>query len=146
MQYISASRHQRNRWDRWDSAYTPQTQKGTGKKIPECRSVCVCTHQGITEGPEEWFLGGVCKFQAWLLSISEPLLSPSCPRCPPSQRRCSETQHTKWDVTCAAILFYLYWMGRHCGERCKKALTCCLMRSGGSPSPRRNLCNFHPHI
>lgn len=71
---------------------------------------------------------------------------PAAPRCPASQRRCSETQHTKWDVTRAAILFYLYWMGRHCGERCKKALTCCLMRSGGSPSPRRSLCNFHPHI
>lgn len=120
--------------------------KGSRNKSPECRSVCVYTHHGTSEGPTEWFLGRVCKFQNWLLSISEALLSHSCPRCPASQRRCSETQHTKWDVTCVAILFYLYWMGRCCGERCKKALTCCLMRSGSSPTPRRRLCNFHSRM
>lgn len=48
------------------------------------------------------------------------MLFPSCPGCPASQWRCSETQHTKWDVTCAAILFYLYWMGRHWGRDAKK--------------------------
>lgn len=105
--------------NRWDGAYTPPTQREREKSL-ECRSVCVCTHRGMTEGLEEWFLGGDCKFQAWLLSISEALLSPSCPQCPASQRRCSETQHTKWDVTCAAILFYLYWMGRHWGRDAKK--------------------------
>lgn len=30
-----------------------------------------------------------------------------------SRWRCSETQHTKWDVTHTAILFYLYCIGRH---------------------------------
>lgn len=111
--------------------------------------MCLCTHQGATEGPGEWFLGGDGKFQAWLPSISEALLSPGCTQCPASQWRCSETQHTKWDVTCAAILFYLYWMGRCWGRNAtkhKKALTCCLMRSGGSPSPVERLCNFHLHI
>lgn len=52
--------------------------KGNRKKglnVAQC--VCVCTHQGTTEGPEEWFHGRVCKFQAWLMSISEALLSPA---------------------------------------------------------------------
>ena len=56
---------------------------------------CVCTHQGTTEGPVERLLGGDCKTEAWLLSISEALLfSPIYPGCPASQWRCSETQHT----------------------------------------------------
>lgn len=92
----------------------------TGKKSPECHSVCVCKHQGMSEGPKEWFLGRDRKFQARLLSISKVLFSPSCPRCPASQQRHSVTQHTKWDVTCAAILFYLYWMGRHWGRNAKQ--------------------------
>lgn len=91
------------------------------KKSPECHSVCVCKHQGMSEGPAEWFLDGDCKFQARLLSISKVLFSPSCPRCPASQWRCSETQHTKWVVTCAAILFYLYWMGDIEGEMQRSA-------------------------
>lgn len=90
-----------------------------GEKSPECHSVCVCKHQGMSEGPEEWFLGRGRKFQAQLLSISKVLFSPSCPRCPASQQRRSVAQHTKWDVTCAAILFYLYWTGRHWGRNAK---------------------------
>lgn len=37
-------------------------------------SLGVLLHQGTTEGPAEWLLGRVCKFQAWLLSISEAVL------------------------------------------------------------------------
>lgn len=117
MQYASSSKCWKNRWDR---AYSPPTQREKEEKSSECHLVCVCTHQNMTEGPEEWFLGGDSEFQAWLLSISEALLSPSCPQCPVSQWRSAETQHTKWDVTCAAILFYLYWMGRHWGRNVTK--------------------------
>lgn len=48
------------------------------------------------------------------------------------------------DLCRHSVLFILD--GTTLSERCKKALTCCLMRSGGSPSPPRRLCNFHPHI
>lgn len=83
-------------------------------------SLSKCLNTPGYEKPAEWFLGRDCKFQARLLSISGVLLSTSCPQCPASQRRCSETQHTKWDVTGAAILFYLYWIGRHWGRDAKK--------------------------
>lgn len=80
---------------------------------------CVCKHY-MSEGPAEWLLSADCKFQTRLLSISKLLLSPGRPQCRPSQRRRSETQHIKWDVTCATRLFYLYWMGRHWGRNAKK--------------------------
>lgn len=69
---------------------------------------------------QQCFLCWVCKFQAWLLSISEAVLSPRCPRCPASQRRYAETQHIKWDVTCTATLFYLYCARQHWGRNAKK--------------------------
>lgn len=82
------------------------------KRLKHCSSC-------VTVG-EQWLCGKVCKFQAWLLSISEAVLSPCCPRCPASQRRYAETQHIKWDVTCTATLFYLYCMRQHWGKNAKK--------------------------
>lgn len=66
--------------------------------------------------------------------------------CPASQRRCSETQHIKWDVTCATILFYLYWMGRHWERDAKKRSPAAWWEVWWLSKPTRSLCNFHPHI
>lgn len=53
--------------------------------------------------------GFTAGIQALTLSINEVEHSCCCPQYPVSQWRRTETQHTKWDVTCTVILFYLYW-------------------------------------
>lgn len=120
------------------------------RKQSDCCALCVCVfvciHQGMTEGPEEWFLSRDSKFQVQLLSISEALLFFELPLVPgvsvellwntTHQMRCDSHRHT--------VLFILD--GTTLREGCKKVLTCCLMRSGGSPSPWRRLGNFHPRV
>lgn len=120
MWYTSTRRHGgKNRCCCWDTAYTPSTQREKENTLNVAQ--CVFAHTRVRpRGPQEWALGRDCKFRDRLLSISEALLSLGCPRWPASQRRWSETQHAKWDVTCAAILFYLYWMRRHWARDAKK--------------------------
>lgn len=101
----------------------------------------VFLHQGTTEGPAEWLLGRVCKFQAWLLSISEAVLFfffffCRCPRCPQHLSGGALKHNTPNEMWLVSPYCSIY-TGRdeRWGERCKKC----------SPAAWWGVVAFRPH-